>query len=242
MKKISPIHYNTPENIVAGFSTRQGGMSTGEHEGLNLGLNTTDNLAMVASNRRNFFETVANGFQPVYLTQIHSNIILNADADNFLNNSEADGIFSTMPNKLLCVSAADCGNVVFYSNEGDIVLALHAGWKGARDGILENACKILSNYCALKSVIAILGPCIHSSKYEVGKEFYNFFDAKFLQKKNDMLYLNLPLFISDTLKKNGIETILDYCEDTFSNPKNFYSYRRDGQTGRMIAYIGRKKN
>jgi len=234
------LRYTTPETIVAGITTRENGFSKGKFKGYNVGLNTNDNKEDVDQNRNHFFSNFSSQFSAYFLEQVHSSSILNADDPSFSNNEKGDGLYTESNNKLLCVSAADCGNVLFYSSSHPIVMAIHVGWRGAKKGILREACRILAKYADISSFTAMVGPSIHCNDYEVGGEFYEYFSSEFLSVNYASVYFDLPAFIFSELRKNGIARIIDYNLNTYADPDKFYSYRRDGDTGRMLAFIGRR--
>jgi len=225
---------------IIGSSTRIGGKSTGKFQSLNLGLNTQDNVKTIEQNRTLFFNTIAPKMHIVYLNQTHSSCILDADAPNFKNFSAADGIFTTQKNKLLCITIADCGSVLFCDEAFTVVCAIHCGWRGVKDGIIQNALKILSEKVDLSTVSAYLGPMIRCAHYEVGKEFLGYFSSEYFSEKNGKLYFDLNNLIINSLLRGGIGSVQDCGYDTFATPELFFSYRRDANTGRMCTFIGLK--
>jgi len=109
---IKYLSYIDNDKIVAGVSTRIGGCSTGGFESLNLGLNTSDDKERILKNRATFFETVAPGMAVLHLNQTHSNVIHDVDDGLFQVFCDGDGLVTTEPGKLLCVTLADCGSMV----------------------------------------------------------------------------------------------------------------------------------
>lgn len=237
---MSIIRYSTIETITAGISTRENGFSNGKYKSNNLGLNTKDSTENIQKNRNHFFTELPHEFSPYYAKQTHSAIIHNVDSCNFSNNMEGDGLYTTEKHKLLCISVADCGNILFYSENHPIVMAIHAGWRGARNGIIKEACSILAAHTPINTITAIVGPSIHCKNYEVGREFYEYFPPSFFSQNYGSIYFDLSAYMFSELKQNGIKKIIDYNLDTFEDRQRFFSYRRDGDTGRMITFIGRK--
>ena len=127
---------------------------------------------------------------------------------------------------------------------------MHAGWKGAFKGIIENTIeKFLEKNCKLKDIVVAIGPCIEQSNYEVGDDFFNKFISEteknrkfFIILKNKKYLFNIRRYIEDKLVKSGIKNIDNIEMDTFSDRENFFSYRRsiienDEDYGRCISVI-----
>lgn len=226
-------------HCVAGFSTRKGGISTGVYESMNTGLHSKDEHHCVIENRDKFFSSVASTFKVANLRQIHSAKIVEVN-NSFTNDCEADGFFTTEKNVVLSISIADCGSVLFHDEKFSIIAGLHCGWRGTRDGIIQNMVKILSKFVNPQNLTAYIGPMISKENYEVGKEFYDFFPKQYLIQKDGSHYFDLNGRVESILQECNIGKIYNPRIDTFSNKELFYSYRRDGVTGRMCAYIGKR--
>lgn len=224
---------------LAGFSTRKGGVSNGVYSSMNVGLHSKDERQNILANRIKLFDSVAPNFDVVNLHQIHSSDIVEVDA-NFKNDTEADGFFTTCRNTLLTISIADCGSVLFHDKEFTIIAGLHCGWRGTKDGIIQNMIKKLSSFVDPKNLTAYIGPMISKDNYEVGREFLDYFPHRFIEARNDSLYLDLNGRVEALLRESNVGTIFNAQLDTFSNQELFFSYRRDGQTGRMCSFIGLK--
>lgn len=223
--------------VVGGISTIHGGISTGNYTSQNLGLNTNDLPAAVAENRRRFFCEIMPSAQVSYLTQTHSNQVIDADSSDFRNGIDGDALFTFQPHKLLSITVADCGNILLYQ-PGLCCAAVHAGWRGAKEGIISRTIEQLLAHGAERSKLhAVIGPMIRQSSYPVGCEFADLFPRRYLQPENEKFLLNLPQFIFDELSSNRIHDITDCGEDTYSSLDKYYSYRRSSDTGRMSAYI-----
>lgn len=240
--KETPIpHFSWFENdyCLAGFSTRKGGFSEGVYSSMNTGLHSKDNHDVVLQNRKLFFDSVAPQCKVMNLKQIHSAKIVCVDS-SFQNDTEADGFFTTEKGIVLSISIADCGSVLFHDDAFSIIAGLHCGWRGTRDGIVQNMLSELSKLTDIQNLTAYIGPMIQQESYEVGEEFLDYFPHEFLTKRDNSLYLDLNGCVESILRENGVGTIHNAKLDTFSNPDLFYSYRRDGQTGRMCSFIGLK--
>jgi YfiH family protein len=228
------------EQIIAGISTRQGGFSQDGFESLNLGINTTDRLETISRNRSRFFSTVAPSMEVIHLNQTHSSIVLNTDDDSFKLLSDGDGLITTTKNKLLTITLADCGSVLFHDDTYSVIGAVHCGWKGTKLGIINSALDMLSRYTDLENIHAYIGPMIRCSSYEVGKEFLEHFSSEYFKESNGKLYLDLNQVIISKLFRANLASITDCGFDTFTEPDLFFSHRRNPQSGRMCAFIGLK--
>lgn len=238
-KSIPHYEWLANERCVAGFSTRKGGISSGVYASMNTGLHSLDAPENVRTNRQRLFEAVAPGFSIANLHQIHSAKIVEVD-ENFENDTEADGFFTTRSGILLTISIADCGSVLFHDKDFSVIAGLHCGWRGTRDGIIQTMVEKLSSFAQPQNLTAYIGPMIAQENYEVGQEFHDYFPEKFLIPHGNSLHLDLNSCVASILQECGIGTIHNANLDTFTNPDLFFSYRRDGKTGRMCSFIGKK--
>ncbi len=230
---------NNPQ-CIAGFSTRKGGVSSGVYASMNVGLHSKDEHENVLENRSRLFQQVTPQFKILNLHQIHSADVIRVDA-SFVNDYEADGFFTTEKGLLLTISIADCGSVLFHDKDFTIIGGLHCGWRGTRDGIIQNMITTLSQFANPQNLVAYIGPMIQKENYEVGAEFRDFFPHKFMEERNNSLYLDLNGCVETILQDCNVGEIHNSRLDTFSNPETFFSYRRDGATGRMCSFIGLKR-
>ena len=238
-KEIPHFEWVANNKCVAGFSTRLGGVSSGVYESMNVGLHSKDEREHILENRKRFFDAVAPQFSIKNLHQIHSADIVEV-TDSFVNDTEADGFFTTKKGVLLTISIADCGSVLFHDDDFSIVAGLHCGWRGTRDGIIQNMVEILSDYVSIEKITAYIGPMIAQESYEVGAEFLDYFPKDFFTTKKDSLHFDLNGCVATTLQQCGIKKIHNANLDTYANRDLFFSYRRDGPTGRLCSYIGIK--
>lgn len=243
-------NWAAPRPIKALSTTRLGGVSNAPFDLLNLGLNAGDDPASVIKNRSILNDLLPT--EPVWLKQVHGSTVSTPDSRKLgtCGPFEADASISNIPNEVLAILTADCMPVLFSSNAGDVVGAAHAGWRGMSGGILENTVREM---CALspnltpQEISAWMGPAISSNAFEVGEDVLQAFVAQ----GSDILkqaftpisgrpgkYLaDLYLLARDRLNTLGIKQIGggDFC--TFTDKKNFFSYRRDGLTGRFASLI-----
>lgn len=235
-------NWEQPKTVSAIASTREGGFSAGPYQGLNLGNHVGDDPILVEKNRQWLVQGGYLPNTPVWLNQTHSTevVCVNEWTSEIL---DADGIFTTTPGLVCAIMTADCLPVLMTNKAGTEVAAVHAGWRGLADGILQNALNCFSNP---SDVIAWVGPAISQHYFEVGEEVVKHFVAldansivAFEPKVNaeGKWMGDLPLIAKQQLIRAGVAdvTLSDLC--TYQKDQQFYSYRRDGQTGRQASFI-----
>ncbi|MBP0049279.1 peptidoglycan editing factor PgeF [Marinobacterium sp. AK62] len=239
MKLIRPQHPLAP-GVQALTTTRDGGVSQPPWNSLNLGDHVGDNPAAVAENRARLEQAL--GIQtPQWLSQVHGINVVPARADGRVR--EADACWTRMPGVVCSVMTADCLPVLFADERGDQVAAAHAGWRGLLNGVLEAT---LATFHEPQRVHAWLGPAIGPLAFEVGPEVKASFTAQHADAEvafqpspmHDGRWLaDLYRLAEQRLQRAGVGRITggDHC--TFTEQSDFFSYRRDGQTGRMASLI-----
>jgi polyphenol oxidase len=234
-------------NVHALITTRNGGTSTGPFASFNLGTGSGDDVAAVAANRARLREHLPA--DPVWLRQVHGVKVADADAHAHAGtaaNIEADAAVARNARTVCVVMVADCLPVLLADDKGSVVGATHAGWRGLAADVLERTIEAMQ--VAPQTLTAFLGPCISGSVYEVGSEVRDVFctdDAAaseaFAPKSDGKWLANLPLLARQRLIRAGLQDLRiaggAWC--TLSDPARFYSYRRDGASGRMAALIWR---
>mgnify|MGYP000066440811 CR=1 FL=1 len=241
-----------PAGVGAWMSTRAGGVSAAPWQGLNLGIAVGDEPAAVAENRRRFAEAI--GARPVWLRQVHGRTVARltaADAGR-AQPIEADAAITTERGIACTVQVADCLPVLFCAPEGRAVGAAHAGWRGLAGGVLDATVAALceATGCAPAELQAWLGPCIGPRQFEVGEEVVLAFggspagDGRFTPRPRPdgaMRWLaDLPALARDRLRQCGVSATTGGAWCTVEDPSRFFSYRRDGVTGRLAAAIWRR--
>lgn len=145
-----------------------------------------------------------------------------------------DSLVTKRRNIILAVQTADCAPIFFADPGNKVIAAAHCGWRGSRSGILENTVSNLLELGAKKdNLIAAIGPCIHQDNYEISQDFYEHFlkestqNEKFFRQSqySYKYYFDLPGYITSKLSKLGVN-VINHHLDTYSNPHNFFSYRR----------------
>jgi YfiH family protein len=233
-----------PNNIACVTTTRVGGYSAKAYNSLNLGLHVEDNEADVNKNRRLIKSDLQLPAVPAWLNQVHGSKVLNLSG-KCPKNVTADAAYTNEIGVVCAVLTADCLPVLFCDQTGEYIAVVHAGWRGLLNGVLENTLHALP--VANNKIMCWLGPAIGPIKFEVGEEVYKSFvgkDAKHknaFQEKIESKYLaNIYQLAKNLLNSNGVKAIYGgkYC--TYLEENKFYSYRRDGQTGRMATLIWKK--
>jgi YfiH family protein len=249
MKFIKP-SWPAPHQVQSLISTRLGGLSQAPYDFLNLGDHVGDSPELVSRNRDLLRAHLPSN--PIWLQQIHSTIVSIPDQRIEVTGQPivADAIISITPNEVLTIVTADCLPILFAANDGSIIGAAHAGWKGLCAGILENTVSaMLSVRPHLKSsdLYAYMGPAIGPKCYEVGEDVYSAFQASSVGiEKGDFQdipnrkgkYLaNLYSIATNRLLALGLKQVDGGQMCTFSDLENFYSYRRNAVTGRFASLI-----
>lgn len=235
-----------------GFFTREGGVSTGIHEGLNTGLGSSDDPAAVRENRARVARAL--GGEPDDLAgpyQIHSAVAVLAESGWPEDRPEADAVVTTMPGVLCGVLTADCAPVLLADPVAGVVAAAHAGWKGALAGVIQSTVDLMKTADADPArIVAVVGPCIAQDSYEVDPAF----ERRFLEQapgsgrffrlgaREDRRMFDLPGFVLWRLEQAGVERTAWTGHDTRADPTRFYSNRRaflngEPDFGRMMSAI-----
>ena len=249
MQWIRP-EWSTSPKVHSLISTRLGGVSEPPYDSLNLGSHVGDIPERVAKNRSLVNSNVPS--DPIWLQQIHSTLVSTpAQRMNSVSGPIiADAAITDVPNEVLAILTADCLPVLFAAKDGSIIGAAHAGWKGLCAGVLENTVsEMLLVRPQLKSsdLLAYMGPAIGPKAYEVGEDVYNSFasssvgikegDFQEVPHKKGKYLANLYSLAKNRLNALGINHIDGGQMCTFYESELFYSYRRDGVTGRFASLI-----
>lgn len=234
-------NWNVPTHIKAISTTRIGGFSLPPFNSNNLGMHVGDNAAHVLANREKLALQLPN--PPHWLDQRHTTSVIEITSLAFQSAIApvADASITKQSNAVCCVMTADCLPILLTDKLGTQVAAIHAGWRGLCDGIIENT--VAQFGCPAQDIIAWLGPAIGPHCFEVGQDVFDKFcqhfpaDKAFFVAKGDRYLANLYQLARARMKHLGIKKITggEYC--TYSQSDMFFSYRRDGQTGRMASMI-----
>lgn len=232
-----------PAGVNAVCTTRHGGESQPPFDSLNLGDHVGDNALTVAANRQRIEDVLHLPTEPLWLEQVHGTVVSNMDAVGVDGYPQADASVALQPNQVSIIMTADCLPVLFCDRAGTRVASAHAGWRGLCEGVLENTLKQLE--CAADDILVWLGPAIGAEQFEVGDEVRTAFmkhdiraDAAFIPGEQPGKWLaDIYLLAKQRLQQQGIEHIYGGGLCTVSDSERFFSYRRDGQTGRMASLI-----
>ncbi|KMW73267.1 hypothetical protein TI10_09220 [Photorhabdus luminescens subsp. luminescens] len=229
-----------PTAVKACSSTRLGGMSLSPYDSLNLGKHVGDKPDVVEQNRHILAKMAELPQPPIWLEQVHGTRVVRLDGQP-LEDNKADAVYTNIPGQVCAVMTADCLPVLFCSSVGDEVAAAHAGWRGLCAGVLENT---IAQFKAKPNQIqAWLGPAIGAKKFEVGNEVLQAFTLQHADLSQAFIpvgekYLaDIYLLAKLKLQSVGVKAIFGGNECTVSNKEKFFSYRRDGITGRMATLI-----
>jgi polyphenol oxidase len=226
------------------LSTVRGGsgVSQGRYAHFNLGDHVGDDPVAVAENRRRLRVEAKLPDEPAWLSQVHGTEV--ADLDAMGVRSPADAVFARRPGKVCAILTADCLPVVFAADAADVVAAAHAGWRGLAAGVLEAVVRALGTPPV--RLLAWLGPAIGPEHFEVGTEVRDAFlrsdpDAgrAFRPNTNGRFMADLGLLARRRLERLGLTRIYGGDQCTYSQAERYYSYRRDGITGRQATLIWR---
>lgn len=225
-----------------GFFTRRGGVSDGIYASLNCGVGSADDRAHVAENRARV--TADLGVAPGRLAtpyQIHSpDVVIVDEVWPTGEGPKADAVVTKRSGIAIGVGTADCGPVLFADGEAGVIGAAHAGWKGAFTGVLEATIDAMESLGARRErIVAVLGPTISKSAYEVGPEFRARFlaasevNAAYFTPSNRAGHhqFDLPAYIGTRLRAAAIGTAGDLALCTYADPDRFFSYRRTTHAG-----------
>lgn len=233
--------------VQAFCTTRIGGVGVAPYDTLNLGLGAGDLPETVLANRRLLGHLVPT--DPRWLKQVHGVRVVDADhAQTFaqsVNPPEADASVTTSPDRVLAVLTADCLSVVLSDQHGTVLGAAHAGWKGLAAGVLEQTLAFMRHKQPLASGWrAWIGPGIGADSFQVGADVCDAFASELVAQPRlccpdpvvpERWRLDLAGLAQYRLEKMGVMKIeLSHC-CTVTKPKQFFSYRRDRQTGRMAT-------
>ncbi len=227
-----------PDNIKAISTTRKAGVSVAPYASLNLALHVGDLDKDVRLNRDTLERIAKHPVEPLWLNQTHSTVVVEFAPALF--GTKADASFTRNSNQTCVVMTADCLPVLLCSKNGDFVAAVHAGWRGLVDGILEKA---VQKYPKPDQLLAWIGPAISQKHFEVGHDVKDLFlkaepktEKFFIQNFNKKYLADLPGIAEMKLTQYGVEVYQSgLC--SYEKGEHFFSYRRDGVTGRMASMI-----
>ncbi len=230
-------------SVKAVVTTRHGGFSQGCYGGLNLGTHVGDDRSVVEQNRMVLRTQLGLKEDPVWLNQIHGSQVAEIQAKRTSASAtlDVDATFTRIPDVALCVMAADCLPILIASTNGEVIAAVHAGWRGLAAGIIKNT---LDRLPAGYDYAAYIGPAIGVCHYEVDARVLEAFsdNRSFVQTLTSGHWMfNLSLEAEYQLREAGVTRVTSANTCTWCDER-FYSFRRDGETGRFAALIWKSAN
>jgi len=232
-----------PTRVRAISTTRAGGCSVEPYDSLNLARHVGDRDEHVTANRARLSELVGYPGEPAWLEQVHGNRIV--EAGSCQTPPAADACVTAETGRVCVVMTADCLPVLFCDRQGTHVAAVHAGWRGLAEGILEATVARLceSAACLKRELLAWMGPAIGPRVFEVGEEVRSTFllendvEDAFLLTRPGHWNMDIYAVARQRLADVGVNNIYggNFCTATES--QRFFSYRRDGSCGRMASMI-----
>lgn len=237
-------------------TTRQSGVSAGPFASFNLGTHVGDDLQLVQLNRQKLREQLPA--DPVWLNQVHGTHVhvINKELNPRYRSSDpvvtADASVTNQVGVVLAVLTADCLPVLFAAQDGSVIGAAHAGWRGLQAGVLDQTVIAMRRLAPNAIIECHFGPAIGPSRFEVGADVRDAFidtdtktQAAFIpQSKTTFAQANQPKWLADIcqlaalrLAKLEIICLDDHSPCTVSEPHRWFSFRRDGKTGRMASCL-----
>jgi YfiH family protein len=244
--------------VHAAFTLRTGGVSTGHYDSLNLGAAIGDSPEAVAENRRRVRGWLRTPGEPVWLEQVHGIEVVDlASIEPSLASIElgdpavapprGDAAVSRLGGRVCAIRVADCLPVLFAARDGSVVGASHAGWRGLAAGVLESTVRKMG--VKPSQLIAWMGPAIGPAHFEVGDNVRAAFLANdslagqaFARNARGRWQCDLYALARRRLVALGVADVYGGGWSTFADVTRFFSYRRDGQCGRMAALIWSEKS
>lgn len=189
----------------------------------------------------------------LFINQIHSSEVVIVDEKNKLydmhNLPKADAIVTNLKNIAIAVFTADCAPVFLFDQKKMVIAALHAGWRGAKSGIIKQTIGAMKNLGA-ENINAIIGPMIQQNSYEISQEYFDDFlleqesNKKFFKTKSEQGHylFDLPAYVMEKLQEEKISEIENSAIDTYKNEESFFSFRRSSHRqekdcGRNVSVI-----
>ena len=250
--------WNAPPGVGSVMTTRRGGVSIAPWDSLNVGVHVGDSPIAVLENRMRVRKEGRLPSEPVWLDQVHGTSVVELDAANTPRTANAEQLMDsrrpradaavTRCEGVVCaIQVADCLPVLFAARDGSVVGAAHAGWRGLASGVLGATVAAMGTPSA--EIVAWLGPSIGRENFEVGDDVLAAFVdtghsdqqtqtlAAFVRKPNGKWLCDLEALARLRLAAIGVAQVSGGGLCTVADARRFYSYRRDGQTGRMAALI-----
>ena len=228
------------KNLYHCFFSKKNGFSKGIYNSLNCGLGSNDNKGDINKNLKFVSKNIdVKQKKIILMNQTHSNKVAVIDKKNLSSKKiNSDALITQLKDTAICVLTADCVPLILYDESSHTIGCIHAGWKGALNGIIENTVDKFKEISQYHKITASIGPCIGFNSYEVGREFRQNFlnelktNERFFKKKNqDKFIFNIREYVQSKLIDCGVKNIDNVEADTFKDFNNFFSYRRSKTLG-----------
>lgn len=270
--------WRAPAGVRALSTFRMGGVSAAPYASLNLGDHVGDSAAAVAENRRRLRATAGLPAEPMWLAQVHGTRVVDLDAEGDFEAAAdfdavaevdaagefdaagkriasargslgpADAAFTRVRGRVCAILTADCLPLLLAADSGDVVAAVHAGWRGLAGGVIEATVRALLTAPALRvapeRLMAWLGPAIGPKHFEVGAEVREALlrddsgaEGAFVPNARGRFMADLGMLVRRRLSALGVGRIYGGGECTFAQGDRYFSHRRDGVTGRQATLI-----
>ncbi|BES85845.1 laccase domain protein [Pectobacterium araliae] len=229
-----------PESVKSCSTTRIGGRSVAPYDSLNLGNHVGDDPEHVTTNRQALVEIAGLPAMPHWLEQVHGTDVIRI-GEALPSAVCGDAAYTDKKGQVCAVMTADCLPVLFCAVNGDEVAAAHAGWRGLHAGVLEETLACFRTKPA--QIMAWLGPAIGPDAFEVGPDVRDAFiqhdvsAASAFRPEGNKFFADIYQLASLRLRAAGVTQIFGGNTCTVSEPRKFFSYRRDDVTGRMASLI-----
>ena len=227
-------------NINHCFFSKNGGVSQGVYSSLNCALNSDNKKENVLKNLDIISKKIGINTTNLFtMNQVHGNKVVVINDDNkHINRVNSDALVTNKKNIAISVLTADCVPILIYDEVNQIIASVHAGWRGAVGGIIENTLNEIAKISRNSKINVAIGPCIGKDNYEVGQDFH----AKFIleSKKNENFFLitkknkfffDLRKYVNSKFEELEVNHIENIDFNTFSENESFFSFRRSKQVG-----------
>ena len=239
-----PADWPAPAHVHAGTTTRLNGASRDPFDSFNLAGHVGDRPEAVAGNRRQLRTRLDLPAAPAWLQQQHGNTVIRATRER---HAAADGAYTDAAGEVCAVLTADCVPLLLCDRAGTGIAALHIGWRGLCSRVIKSGVSMFN--AAPRDLLAWIGPHIRQENYEVGADVVSACSSIWPETRTaitpnrpntrepDRWYLDLAGLVKVELQQLGVTQVYDCGRCTYADEDLFYSYRRDGATGRMATLI-----
>lgn len=232
-------NWPAPQKIKSVLTTRKGGVSKAPWDSFNLATHVEDDIEHVKQNREKLQKAASLPEQPQWLNQTHSINVVDLSRDQ---ERHADAAFTSKANQVAVVLTADCLPILLCNQQATEVAAIHAGWRGLADGIVIKTIDAMRSDA--RNLMAWIGPAISQPNFEVGEEVkqlfcdrYSYAEQFFRINERERFQADTIGLVKQQLNDLGLSQIYGGDQCSYADKDLFYSYRREGLTGRMASLI-----